>query len=334
MYVGVDYHKKYSVATKMDANGNVLETVKLRNDPHSLQSYADSLPKGSKIAVEATGSWYYFYELLENKSPEIFLAHPLKTRAIAEARIKTDKIDSTILAHLLRTDFLPTSYIPSKKVRDRREILRYRASLVSFRTSIKNKVHAILSKNGIEIKYSNIFGKRAMVFLKALHLRPCYRQALNGYIKLAKTLNELIYEVNKTIKDMVVEDPPAALLTTIPGISYFSALLIMSEIGDIGRFSSARKLCSYAGLVPSVHSSGGKTRYGSITKQGSKWLRWIMIELSHHFRNSCDRLNKMYERITKKHGKNTARVAVAREMLKIIFYMLRDNREFIVDVRG
>lgn len=334
MYVGVDYHKKYSVATKMDYQGNILETIKLSNDPHSLQSYADSLPKGSKIAVEATGNWYYFYELLENKSPEIFLAHPLKTRAIAEARIKTDKIDSTILAHLLRTDFLPTSYIPSRKVRDRREILRYRASLVSCRTSLKNKVHAILSKNGIEMKYSNIFGKKAMMFLKGLHLRMCYKQALNGYIKLAETINELVAEVNDTIKNIVIEDPQAILLITVPGISYFSALLIMSEIGEIGRFFSARKLCSYAGLVPSVRSSGGKTRYGSITKHGSKWLRWIMIELSCHFTNSCPRLNDMYQRISKKHGKSTARVAVAREMLKIIFYMLRDRREFVKDFRG
>ncbi len=331
MYVGVDYHKRYLVATKMDERGRVLEQIRLSNDSQTLSRFAEDLPDGSKIALEATGNWYYFYEVLEDKCPEIYLAHPLKTRAIAEARIKTDKIDSTILAHLLRAELLPTSYIPPREIRDMREILRYRASLVSLRTSIKNKVHVILSKNGINIEFSDIFGKKAIKYLKGLTLRACYKQGIDGYIRLVETLNGLIDEVTETIKGIVEDNPKARLLTTIPGISYYSALLIVSEIGEVWRFPSARKLCSYAGLVPSVHSSGGKTRYGSITKQGSRWLRWILIELSHHFINGSERMKKMYSRISRSHGKNTARVAVAREMLKVIYYILRDGKPFMVN---
>jgi transposase len=329
MYVGVDYHKHYSVATKMDEQGRVVEQVRLRNDPDTLVGYAQRLPQGSKIALEATGSWYYFYEVLEDRGAEIYLAHPLRTRAIASARIKTDKIDSTILAHLLRTDLLPTSYIAPREIRDTREILRYRASLVSLRTSIKNKVHAILAKNGMTMPYTNVFGKKAIGYLQRLKLRPCYRQSLDGYLRLATALNTLIQEISETIEGMVQDDPRAQLLMSIPGISYYSALLIVSEIGDIGRFPSAKKLCSYAGLVPSVHASGGKIRYGAITKQGSKWLRWILVELSYHFTRGSERLQNLYKRVSKSHGKATARVAVAREMLKIIYYMLRDNRMFI-----
>ncbi len=329
MFIGVDYHKKYSVATKMNDKGKITEQIRLSNDPQTLLRYAESLPKGSKIALEATGNWYYFYELLESRCPDIYLAHPLKTRAIAEARIKTDKIDSTILAHLLRSDLLPTSYIPPREIRDTREILRYRASLVSLRTSIKNKVHAILSKNGIILDCSDIFGKKTIHHLKSLDIRTCYKQGIDGYLRLVEALNGLILEVTETIKCIVETNAQAKLLITIPGISYYSALLIVSEIGQIQRFPHAKKLCSYAGLIPSVHSSGGKTRYGSITKQGSKWLRWILIEQSHHFTNGSDRLKKMYLRIAKNHEKNTARVAVAREMLKVIYYMLRDSRPFI-----
>lgn len=330
MYVGVDYHKRYTVATQMDLQGVILSQVRLKNDPESLRNYASSLPPGSKIALEATEGWYYFYEMLESACPEIYLAHPLKTRAIAEARIKTDKIDSTILAHLLRTNLLPTSYIPPREIRDVREILRYRASLVSLRTSIKNKVHAILSKNGVVMTYSDVFGKKALCSLELLPLRSCYQQELQGYLQCIDTLKRLIAEVSETIKGLAEENPQARLLITIPGISYYSSLLIISEIGDIGRFPSSRKLCSYAGLVPRVHSSGGKTRYGSITKQGSKWLRWILVELSHHFVQGSPRLQSLYTRITRSHGKNTARVAVAREMLKIIYVMLRDNRAFVI----
>jgi len=328
MYIGVDYHKKYSIATMMDERGKILKQVRLNNDPQTLSRFAEALPSGSKIALEATGSWYYFYELLESRCPDIYLAHPLKTRAIAEARIKTDRIDSTILAHLLRADLLPRSYIPPRQIRDIREILRYRASLVSLRTSIKNKVHAILSKNGINLQYSDIFGKKAMRQLRGLNLRSCYRRGIDGYIRLVEVLNELIKEVTEEIKGIVEDNPEAKLLTTIPGVSYYSALLIISEIGDIYRFPSARRLCSYAGLVPSVHSSGGRTYYGSITKQGSRWLMWIMIELSHHFIKASERMKDMYQRISRRHGKNTAKVAVAREMLKVIYYMLRDRRPF------
>lgn len=328
MYVGVDYHKNYSVATKMDERGEVLEQVRLSNDPETLLAYAEGLPEDTSIALEATEGWYYFYELLEEKCPHIYLAHPLKTKAIADARIKTDKIDSTTLAHLLRTNLLPRSYIPPRETRDIREILRYRASLVSLRTSVKNKVHAILSKNGVKLKFSDIFGKKATKQLKALKLRSCYKLALLGYLSLVETLNSLIAEVTEVIEGIAQDNRDAMLLDTIPGIGYYSALLIVSEIGEISRFSSARKLCSYAGLVPSVHSSGGKTRYGPITKQGSKWLRWILVEQSRHFGGSCDRLTKMYSRVARTHGKNTARVAVAREMLKIIYYMLRDGKRF------
>lgn len=327
MYIGVDYHKHYSVTTMMDETGRIREQQKIRNDPQSLLAFAESLPENSTIALEATNGWYYFYELLEARCP-IVLAHPLKTRAIAEARIKTDKIDSAILAHLLRTGLLPASYIAPKNIRDTREVLRYRASLVSLRTSLKNKVHAILDKNGIRMGVSDIFGKKAKQKLRELSLRDCYRIEVDGYLRLTETLGVLIDDVNRTIEGLVGASTEASLLLSIPGIGNYSALLILSEIGDIARFPSAKKLCSYAGLVPSVRSSGGKTHYGSITKQGSKWLRWILIELSHHFKNSSPRMKDLYGRVAYKHGKNTARVAVAREMLKIIYAMLTQKRAY------
>jgi len=329
MYVGIDYHKRYSVATKMDEHGEVMERMTLRNDPETLQGYAATLPAGSQIALEATGSWYYFYEVLEDSGHDIHLAHPLKTRAIAEARIKTDTIDATMLAHLLRTNLLPRSYIAPRHIRDLREILRYRASLVSMRVSVKNRIHALLSKNGSIVPYSDVLGTKARRYLANLPLRDSYRQCLEGYLQAAQALTGLIKEVDTTITSIAEDNDQAMRLTTIPGIGYFSALLILSEIGEVQRFSSAKKLCSYAGLVPRVHSSGGKTRYGSITKQGSKWLRWILVETSTHYVNSCPRLKRLYETVAHRHGKHTARVAVARQMLTIIYCMLRDHRDFV-----
>jgi transposase len=329
MYVGVDYHKRYSVATLMDEKGVIVERFKFKNDPSSIRNFAEALPENCKMAFEATEGWYYFYEQMEDKCSEIRLAHPLKVRAIAEAKVKTDKIDATMLAHLLRTDLLPCSYIPPRKIRDNREIIRYRASLVSMRTALKNRIHSLLSKNGIISEYSDLFGKKSLNHLQSLDLRDNYRFALDGYIRMALLLKKLIVETTQKIQKIVSKDLKAELLTSIPGISYYSALLIVSEIGDVSRFSNAKKLCSYAGLVPSVRSSGGKTKYGSITKQGSKWLRWIMVELSKHFCMIPGKYSNMYARIAEKHGGNTARVAVSREMLKVIYYMLRDEKCFV-----
>ncbi len=329
MYVGVDYHKRYLVATTMTESGQVVGQERVETEREALEGFVRKLVPGSRIAVEASGSWYAFYELLEGQpGVEVVLAHPLKTRAIADAKIKTDKIDATMLAHLLRTDLLPQAYIPPRQVRDQREVLRYRASLVSLRTGLKNKVHAILSKNGIQMPYSDIFGKKACAMLRGVEVRDCYRRELDGYLALAERLQDLIKQVSEEIAAQVEANPAATLLMSIPGISYYSALLIVSEIGEIGRFPSARKLCSYAGLVPSVHSSGGKTYHGSITKQGSRWLRWILIELAPLFVRGNRSLEQMHRRIQRKHGPHTARVAIARRMLQLIYYMLRDHKPF------
>jgi len=245
--------------------------------------------------VEATGNWYYLYELLEGKTPNISLAHPLKTRVIAEARIKTDKISSGVLAHLLRTDLLPKAYIPNRETRDLRETLRYRASLVKVRTQLKNKVHSILSKNGVSSPFTDLFGKDGLRFLKDVQLRSCYRQALDGYLGIIEYLNALIQEVSDEIDERAELSQQAKLLMTIPGIGPYSALLILAEIGDIKRFPDARHLVSYAGLALSVHSSGGKTYHGHITKSGSRWLRWILIEASKHA-SKTRRFNQLYNR--------------------------------------
>ena len=328
MYIGVDLHKKYSYVTRMTHEGEILAQERIEHNSEALGAFVQSLDKDDKIAVEATGNWYYLYELLEDRVPDISLSHPLKTRAIAEARVKTDKIDSKTLAHLLRADLLPRSYIPTREIRDLRELLRYRFSLVKIRTQLKNKIHAILSKNGISSPFSDPFGKGGLGFLREIELRSYYRKAINGYLDTMEQLNHLLQEISDEINQIARYDSQAQILMSMPGIGCYSALLILSEIGDITRFPNAKHLVSYAGLAPSVRSSGGKTHYGHITKQGSRWLRWILIEATHNAIRGSLRFRLLYQRVSKKHGKSTARVAVAREMLSVIYHMLTKGEEF------
>ena len=327
-YIGVDLGKRKAVVVKKDRLGKITGRATLAVTRPALESYFSKQDSKSSVVVEATGNWMYLYETIERYTPRVVLAHPLKTRAIAEARIKTDTIDATTLAELLRLDGIAKAYIPPLHVRDVRELLRYRASVVSLRMGLKNKVHAVLTKNGIECSFSNVLGKKSRQWLRTLSVRECYQRELDGYIRLAELSTELIREITIKIKEVVCATPQAQLLMTVPGISYYSALLILSEIGQIERFPSAKHLCSYAGLVPSVYSSGSKSFHGRITKQGSRWLRWICVEISIHSANGDARFQSLYRRICRRRGSATAKVAVARKILTVIYAMLKSNQPF------
>jgi len=327
-YIGIDLHKSKSFVTRLDRRGQVCEQVELPHATGELTRYLQALPADARIAVEATGNWMWLYELIEERCPDVVLAHPLRTKAIASARIKTDKIDATTLAQLLRADLVPAAYIPPRAVRDTREVLRYRASLVRLRTQVKNKIQAIISKTGIRTPTKTALGVKSRRFLAMVSVRPCYRFSLDGYLRLLESLTREIQGVTQQIEAEGAVSPQAQLLCTMPGIAAYSALLILSEIGDIHRFPDSRHLCSYAGLVPSVHASGGKTRLGRLTKQGSSWLRWILVELSMHAINGAPQFRSLYHRVAKKHGSNVGRVAVARAMLKTIYAMLKHEEAF------
>lgn len=327
-YIGIDLHKTKSFVTRMTAQGHILEQLNLPHSTGALQQYVAALPTDARLAVEATGNWMWLYEQIEDRPLDLVLAHPLKVRAIASARIKTDKIDATMLAHLLRTDLLPTAYIPPRTIRDQREVLCYRASLVRLRTQVKNKIAALLSKTGVQPPTKTAFGVKSRRFLATVPMRACYRLALDGYLRQLDHLTTELRGADHAIAEQVAADAQAQLLCTIPGIGTYSALLIRSEIGDIQRFPDSQHLCSYAGLVPSVHASADTTRLGRLTKQGSAWLRWILVEVSVHAINGAPQFRSLYYRVAKKHGGNVGRVAVARALLKTIYAMLTKQEPF------
>lgn len=327
-YIGVDLHQKNTYITRVNDRGKVLEQINLKSEPEIIKGFFGKQPESSQVVVEASGHWYRFYELIEDRFPELVLAHPLRTKAIASAKIKTDKIDSGILAQLLRADLVPRAYVPDREVRDLREILRYRASLVRFRTQVKNRMTSVLTKAGLKTPTQNAFGVKSFKYLADVEVRPCYRLEIDGYIRTIGEMNKEIEKSNQVIRGLAEKSEEARLLMTMPGVGAFSALLVLSEIGEISRFPDAEHLCSYGGLVPCTWSSGGKTRRGPITKQGSKWIRWILIENSVHAIRKTRRFGSVYMRVSKKHGHNAGRTAVARAMLKSIFHMLRKKEAF------
>jgi transposase len=259
----------------------------------------------------------------------VVLANPLKTKAIASARIKSDTIDARILAHLLRADLIPECYVPAYEIREMRYLLRHRASIVKIRTMVKNKVHALLDRNGIaNSEFSDLFGKRGMEWLKSVELSVLDRLMLDNHLEHLESLRRQVEAVDKEITLRASRDEYVKLLLSMTGVDIFTALLIRSEIGDISRFSSYKKLISWAGLAPSLHQSGSVEYHGRITKQGSRVLRWIMVEAARVAVNHDSKLSEFYERVKHRRGSQKAIVAVACKMLKIIWTMLTRNEPY------
>ena len=329
VYIGVDLHKRYSTVVRKDVHGNVLERQhRINHTPDELAEFVGSLDENCRIAVEATGNWYYFYETVEATGAEVILSHPLKTRAIASARIMTDDISADVLADLLRADLVAKSYIPDRATRDRRELLRFRAALVSMTTQVRCRLRAVLTKNGLDCPHADILGPSSRRFLAAATLRDTYRTEVDSLCRIGQHFMAETERVQLLIDQEAQQDERAQLLITIPGVGPYTALLILAEIGDIGRFSTPGHLASYAGLVPSVHASGGHTRLGHITKQGSKWLRWILVECWWKLINKSPTCRRFYDRIADKHGPKVARVALARKLIHIIYHMLTKRVPF------
>lgn len=333
-YIGLDIHRHYAVLARMDQQGTVIDRRRLAHE--ALPAYLQALPEPPRLAFEATSSWYSVCDLVEPWAAEVVLSHPLKTRLIAEAKIKTDKVDATILADLLRTDYLATAYLAPAPVRELRELLRLRASLVRLRTAARNKVHAVLIKRGLKAPVGNVFGQKGRRWLAEVagQLPTAYALAISSYLRVIDVLTEEILGANAEIDRRAEASEEAQWLDSMPGIGPFTALLILAEIGDIRRFPDGAHLASFAGLVPSVHSSGGRTRYGRLTRQGSPWLRWALVQAAHSAARRPGPLKARYDRIRQRKPQATAIVDLARFMLGCVHAMLTERRPFLLHPRG
>jgi len=319
MYVGLDVHKRVCYGTVMTHDGEVVKRARFSNDPEGLEEFMEGLHE-AQVAMEAGYCWQPIYDRLEEAGHDVRLAHPKEVKALAKK--KTDKTDSETLAHLLRADLLPESYVPPRDIRELRDRVRRRAFLVGMRTKIKNRIHAELAKRRIRLGVSP-WTREGRELLRGLGL-----EAVDQVLPVMAALDRQIAEISLGLKRMCGETPQARLLTTIPGVGYYIALLIVSEIGDVSRFPDSESLCSYAGLVPTVWQSGGSTHHGGITREGSGWLRWALTQAVHaHLRHETN-LTRFYRRLAGKKPNQVAVMATARKMLKAVYWMLRNNEPY------
>jgi len=324
VYVGCDQHKLFCQLAVLDEEGNMIDQQKLyHDDREALKRYFSALPQGSEMAIEASGFESWLADFVQDLGLKVHLSNPLKTRAIAEAKVKTDKVDAKILAQLLYADLLPHAYLAPPEIRRARYFLRFRLCLNRYRASLKNRIHSLLHFLGIRPPaVTDLFGVRGRQFLDSLKLGSGYQEALNGYLGLLDSTEAKINCLKKRLAANVKENPEAKLLESIPGVGVLLSQVIMAEIGQFSRFASADKLCSYAGLVPSIHQSGQKLYHGPCQRQGNKFLRWAMVEAAQVASRKDPLLRSFYDRIKRKKGPQKATVAVARKLLVIVFQIL------------
>lgn len=327
MYVGIDLHKKFLQVAIMGNDGKILQNTKVDNTHQSIKKHFADIPIHANIVMESSSVWYNTYRFLTDELgyKSVTLSNPYLTKAIAASKKKTDKIDAKILADLLRGGYIATCYVPNKKIVKHRQLVRYRKKLVQWRTAVKNSVHGILLQEGIKIPgvtFTEIYNRR----LKAL---GDYR--IDGFLQQISHLNLQIAEINSKVYAAVRTSPDAMLIKSIPGVGDYSSLVISSEIAGIDRFNDSHKLCAYAGVVPSVRNSADTIHHGSITKRGSMTLRWVLTECIHthaiHAKDSD--ITQFYNRIKKKRGSSKAAVAGASKILRVIYWMLKERREFV-----
>jgi len=332
-YMGIDHHKQYSHITMLNEKGEKLKSGRVANYRSELERFLDCSGE-VKAVIEAGRSSYTMVDLLDELSIDVTIAHPLQVKAIAKAKIKTDKRDSFMLAHLLRTDLIPEVYKRSRENRSYQRILRQRAFYVGSTTRTKNKIRALLAQQGEELRdkvsrKKNLFTGSGIKFLKTLNLPDTDKKLLSALLKTFNHLEERKKETNGLVEKLYQEIPEARLIHTVPGYGVFLSVLTAVEIADIERFSEVSKFHSYAGVIPSTHSSGGRTYHGKIVKQGNRWLRWAAVEAVWPSLKADFDMRCFYNKLKKRKGPNPAKVAAARRMLTIIFRVLKENRPYI-----
>ncbi|MBE3580436.1 MAG: IS110 family transposase [Thermoanaerobacteraceae bacterium] len=327
-YFGLDVHKSYCEGAEL-LSDNTVRRFRFSNEKKEWKRFAKELDGNCKVALEATGNASMIYDILSERGAQVIVVNPIRARAIAEARIKTDKVDAEILVRLLAADFVCACWVAPKEKRELRTLLHHRAALKKQVVGVKNRVHAVLARHAITVPVSDLFGVKGRQFLRELEELPEVEKiVLTSNLKILEALEAEIAALEKELNLRAIALPGMETLLGIPGIDVLAALTILAEIGDIKRFASAKKLASFSGLVPSVHQSG-KTRYtGHITKAGRSMLRWVLIQVAQTAVRQPGALRDFYLRLKKRKGHKIAIVAAARKLLTIIWAMLTKNTEY------
>jgi transposase len=329
-FIGCDAHKKFSLFISMNEDGEYGRPLRVGHERKVMRAFLEELPAGSQIALETSGSYYWLVEEMERAGHRPQLAHALTAKRRMEGRHKTDERDARGLAMLLRNGTLPRVWIPPAQLRDQREILRLRMSLVESRSQVKNRIHGALLRYNVELKAKDVYSQAGREELNE-HLAELPEWTRQSVKKQLETVDHLVTQIEaceQSLETMLAPSAERDLLRTLPGVGKILSAVIALEIGDIGRFGNAQRLVSYAGLAPAARESAGKKRPGKCPADCNTYLKWAFVEAANviavHHKSWPERhVAQLYARVkhkTKMHGKAT--VAVGRHLAEASYWIL------------
>ena len=327
--MGVDYHKKFSQVAVVNERGKTLLNRRLPNEKLIFKRFLEQMDQPYQGVVEASRTWGVMYDMLEDLGVDMKLAHSLKVRAIAEAKIKNDKIDAPTLAHLLRTNLIPEVYVPSRAIRRQKNILRQRAWLVKLRTMTKNRIHQIIDRNHVQTPgFKDMFGSGGRKFLDSLELPYPDNELLKDHLGILDFINDYLKRTEKMIAEVSKDNRMVEILMSLPGMGKYFAPLIALEVAKINRFATLAKFTAYCGLSPSMYSSAEKTYYGRLIPGCNRWLRFAFIEGAWPSLRTSPYCRAYFNRMEKRRGKNVAITALARKLCEFAYYCLKEDRYY------
>jgi transposase len=322
-YVGIDFHRRRSVIVRMSQAGERLSVVRVASEPALIAEAVAAAGPEPEVVIEATYGWYWVVDLLQELGARVHLANP-NALNWGERRVKNDVIDATDLADMLRMGRLPEAWIAPPGLRELRELVRYRAKLVQLRSGLKAQVHAVMAKQGVLPTVLDMFGPAGQVQLDEIGLDRPYRMRVESLRALIAVYDAEIARLEREIHDHLRHHRGYRAVQAINGVGRTIAAIVVVEIGDVTRFPTPRHLCSWAGLTPGRRESDHKGHDTDITKHGSRLLRWAMIEAISRYHGG-PHLAADYHRLADRRGKNKARVAIARRVLTLAYWGLRDG---------
>jgi transposase len=327
--IALDVHRAFcevaiKEGTKLRSGGRVKTSVT------ELELFAQSLAPDDQVALEASGPALAISRIIEPHVGRVVIANTRKLRAIAEAKVKTDKVDARTLCELLQAGFLPGVFSPDEWTRSLRRRLQRRSKLVRARTRAKNELHAVLARN---LKgcppMSDVFGKAGREWLSALELAPDERETVEGCLRQVDFLDEEVGLIERGLAEQALSSEEIRRLMTVPGASLIAAATFVAVVGDVTRFATQKKLVSYLGLDPRVRQSGeAPARHGRISKQGSSEARHMLCEATWVVVRTPGPLRAFYQRVRARRGAQIALVATARKLCVLFWHLLTREEDY------
>jgi transposase len=340
LHAGLDLSRKRLDVCLLSDHAEVVEEFGARPDSDGLRDLARRVTAHGlpvRGVIESMTGARFVHDTLEELGWDVLIADAQRVKGLAPLACKTDKIDARVLAVLSHRDLVPAIWLPDPRVRREREQARFRLHLVKHRSMLKHRIHSTLMTFGHPCPVSDLFGVAGRELLERLNIPEPWRGTVDASLDLIGDLEQQIDQINRELRVSGADHPYVPLLLTVPGIGWVLAFTIASEIGDINRFATPKKLCGYTGLCPRVHQSGEKDRRGPLTKHGPKYLRWAMLEATMHALRHplySERYQRNKQRLGKQRGAKVAQIDIARKLTEAIWHMLTRNEPFAPALGG